>query len=164
MKLLSLVAISIAVFCSCGANTNKKDDLADSIIINLSNRSNVIVNASIMEVTTGWSWDFGQIECTVFARINSVIKGRIKSGDTIAFILTNDNLLKENEQDSIQLKKNGDYILCLLETTGMAQLGEESNNPKSQPILESTDSGNFAHSDPTLSLKNDPSHFAFHPS
>lgn len=147
IKLFGLVLISFVCFYSCGENAHDKNEVIkqDSILTSLSAKANVIANVNIIEIGTGWTWDIGQTECTVYGKINAVLKGNVKTGDTIAFTLVNENTLDKNKKDSTHVKENMNYILFLSETSGKAQFGEEQDDAHAtQKVLSSADSINFS--------------------
>ncbi|MGZ4049891.1 MAG: hypothetical protein ACXVPU_06760 [Bacteroidia bacterium] len=117
IKIFGLILISFMIFYSCGGNAQHKNETIkqNSILTSLAAKSDLIANVHIIGTGPGWIWDFGQSEFTVYGKINSVLKGDLKTGDTIAFTLINENTLDKNKKDLITTKKNTNYILFLSE-------------------------------------------------
>jgi len=119
--------IALSVFgYSCGEHTSTETKAQNDSLRAISANSTAIVNVNIIEFGAGWNWDFGQTQRTIYGKINSVLKGDLKTSDTLAFSLTQSS----DSGDTIQVKKNGNYILFLKEITGKAQFGQKQDTSK----------------------------------
>jgi hypothetical protein len=112
IKLASFILL-ISSFCySCGSNNNTYFEQIqhNNILSQQFEKSDATAEVTILKTGTGFMWDFGQTEYTILAKVNEVLKGDLTTNDTIAFTII------RNENDSLQVHKDINYIVFLLKT------------------------------------------------